>query len=257
MKFYDQLAFSYDAFIDWDARIKREDPFYQHIFRERLATSILDAGCGSGGHALHWAGMGYNVVGVDSSPEMIRKAREGAEREELDAEFDCLQLTDFASRLQTRFDAVVCVGNTLSHILNEENMLRFFRESAASLKDTGAAIFHCHNFQRILDVKKRDFPVRTRQLDGKEYVFCRFYDFGPRYLEFNMVVAARDLESGEWASRSMQMLHYPWVKDELLALLKQAGFTQVMCYGGFDFSEFELDKSNDLIMVCEFGETDE
>lgn len=254
MKFYDQLSADYDAFIDWDARMKREDPFFQHIFRECLATSILDLGCGTGGHSLFWGDMGMNMVGVDSAAGMIKIAEQRAEEKELDIEFQCLPITDFSKRIQQQFDSIVCVGNTISHLLTEEDVLKCFRETAASLKPSGAAIIHCLNYQRILDVKKRDMPVKSRTIDGKEYVFCRFYEFGTPNLTFHFVIAVK--EDGAWRSHSHQLLHHPWRRNELVRLAKQAGFTQIMQYGGYDFSEFVDTESNDLILVCETGETE-
>lgn len=38
--------------------------------------SILDLGCGTGGHVLRLAQRGYRVVGVDRSPEMLRVAQQ-------------------------------------------------------------------------------------------------------------------------------------------------------------------------------------
>ena len=254
MKFYDQLASDYDAFIDWEERLKREDPFFQHIFRECLATSILDLGCGSGGHSLYWGGMGMNVVGVDSAAAMIQHAEALAEQSELDIEFHTLPVTNFAQRIQQQFDSVVCVGNTLPHLLTAEDVLKCFHETIASLKPSGAAIFHCLNYQRILDVKKRDLPVKSRVIDGKEYIFCRYYEFGSPHLTFHFVTAVK--EDGEWRSHSHQLMHHPWRRDELVNLAKQAGFTQIMQYGGYDFSEFVDTESNDLILVCETGETE-
>jgi len=40
------------------------------------ARRVLDLGCGTGGHAALLADRGYQVVGVDRSPEMLRRARE-------------------------------------------------------------------------------------------------------------------------------------------------------------------------------------
>lgn len=254
MKFYDQLSRYYDLFIDWDERMKNEDRFFQHIFRECLASSILDMGCGTGGHALYWAEAGLNTVGIDSSPEMIERAKERAEAEELDVEFECLPLTHFADKLQQQFGAVVCVGNTLPHLLEFDDLLKCFQQAAAAMKPSGAAIFHCLNYLRILEVKKRDFPTKSRVVDGVEYVFSRFYDFDPKHLRFHFVVSVK--EDVEWKSKSFQMLHKPWRHEQLVDAARQAGFTQIMAYGGYDFSEFVESESSDLVLVCEMGETD-
>ena len=252
MKFYDHLAESYDYFINWEERIKREDPFYQHLLRERLGTSILDLGCGSGGFSFYWADMGYNVLGLDSSSGMIKHAKQVAEEKEIDIEFECLQMTDFASRLQQQFDAVICIGNNLAHLLEPEKVIQTFKETIKSLKSTGVAVFHVLNYPRILEMKRRDFPAKSRIVGDKEYLFARFYNFLPDILDFNMVIAMK--EEGKWTTKSMQLKHRPWLKDELEAMAKEAGFTDVMVYGDYNFGEYSEMESEDVLLVCEVNE---
>ncbi len=254
MKVYNQIAEVYDYFIDWEERIKREDPFFQHLFQERLGASILDLGCGTGGHALHWSEMGYNVVGLDSARDMIEHARLLGEKRELDIEFLCLPLTDFASHLQQQFDAVVCVGNNIPHLLDRLAVQRLFTETVKAMKESGVAIFHVLNYSRILEFNKRDFPVRSMVVGGKEYVFIRFYEFHPEHWDFHFVVAVK--EQGNWISHSYVMKHHPWMWDELVGMAQTAGFTQILSYGGYDFSEFNPRESNDLLLVCELGEVE-
>jgi len=110
MKFYDHLAKTYDYFIDWEARIKNEDPFFQQIFRESLGNSVLDLGCGTGGYDIYLAEMGFNVVGIDSSRQMINAAQARAEEEDQCAirfgdlqwhyHFSCSRRTSIATPLQ-------------------------------------------------------------------------------------------------------------------------------------------------------------
>jgi glycine/sarcosine N-methyltransferase len=252
MKVYNNIAYVYDCFINWEERIKREDPFYQHLFMERLATSLLDIGCGSGGHAIHFAQMGYNVIGIDSAKDMVAFAQQKSEKNDIDIEFQCLPMTDYASRIQQKFDAVICVGNNLPHLLEASAVKKVFTETIASMKETGVAIFHVLNYHRIMANKRRDFPANSRIVDDKEYLFLRHYDFLSPHLDFHFASAIK--ENGQWTAKSMQMKHHPWKDDELIELAKEAGFTQIMTYGGYDFSEFDAEKSHDFIMVCELVE---
>jgi ubiquinone/menaquinone biosynthesis C-methylase UbiE len=75
--YFDQLAACYDAV--WTnspaGRLQREavwryvDPLVQRGDR------VLDIGCGTGEDALHFAGLGAQVLALDVSPEMVRVAR--------------------------------------------------------------------------------------------------------------------------------------------------------------------------------------
>ena len=54
---------------------------------------VADLGCGPGPHALGLARRGYDVVGIDGSPRMIRVARERAARDGVDATFRVADLS--------------------------------------------------------------------------------------------------------------------------------------------------------------------
>jgi SAM-dependent methyltransferase len=50
----------------------------EHIFElygQGTVRRVLDLGCGTGGHAVLLADRGYDVVGVDRSPDMLERAR--------------------------------------------------------------------------------------------------------------------------------------------------------------------------------------
>jgi SAM-dependent methyltransferase len=53
-----------------------EEPHVRRVLDTLPAGPALDAACGTGRYAEHLAGAGHQVVGVDSSPEMLDKARE-------------------------------------------------------------------------------------------------------------------------------------------------------------------------------------
>lgn len=91
MTFFDQEAANYD---DWF-----KTPLGSHVEREETAcvmsmthfpagSRILDVGCGSGNYSLQLARLGYQVVGIDISEEMLKLAREKAQKEGFDIRFE-------------------------------------------------------------------------------------------------------------------------------------------------------------------------
>ena len=75
------LAEVYDL-IYKDKDYERECDFLEEIFKKYSTIfpvkTVLDAGCGSGGHAIPLAKRGYRVVGFDLSEVMISQARKKA-----------------------------------------------------------------------------------------------------------------------------------------------------------------------------------
>ena len=77
--FYGQFAWAYDALID--TPVSRQCVFIDEQLRRRGVVpraSLLDAGCGTGGHAIALARLGYRVTGVDLSLELLAEARHKA-----------------------------------------------------------------------------------------------------------------------------------------------------------------------------------
>ena len=86
--------------------------------------SILDLGCGSGRMTLELARRGYDMIGVDGSPEMLSVARDSAERAGLDGR--CLwllqDLTDF--ELYGTVEAVISCLDTVNHLTSYADLRR-------------------------------------------------------------------------------------------------------------------------------------
>ena len=74
----------YDLFYqhkDYEAECSFLEAVFQRFARQPV-HSVLDVGCGTGGHALRLAQRGYAVMGVDRSAAMLAEARQEAERSE-------------------------------------------------------------------------------------------------------------------------------------------------------------------------------
>src|SRR5262249_62185014 len=54
---------------------------------DRVTSPVLDAGCGTGEHALFFAARGHRVTGIDFVEEAIRRARTKAAERDLAVEF--------------------------------------------------------------------------------------------------------------------------------------------------------------------------
>jgi len=71
---YDQWAPSYDE--PGNQLLDIEQPIVREILDGLPVGVALDAACGTGRHTAYLASLGYEVIGVDSSPEMLARARE-------------------------------------------------------------------------------------------------------------------------------------------------------------------------------------
>ena len=92
---------------------------------------MLDCACGTGWHAIALAQRGYRVAGSDISAAMIARARENAAREGVTIPFAVAGFQELRAMFRERFDAVLCLGNSLPHVLTDDAAL----ESLANMRD--------------------------------------------------------------------------------------------------------------------------
>jgi SAM-dependent methyltransferase len=98
---YARWAARYDS--DANPLIALEEPLVRRILTTLPAGRALDAACGTGRHAAFLAGRGHDVVGVDTSPDMLAHA----EAKLPEAEFHQADLHHIPAEPAT-FDTVVC-----------------------------------------------------------------------------------------------------------------------------------------------------
>jgi SAM-dependent methyltransferase len=136
---------------DWDAVYASATPprwdiggpqpaFVRLADRGLLAGRLLDAGCGTGEHALLAAARGVDATGVDVSPRAIGQARRKAAGRGLRARFevaDTLSLEQFG----WTFDTVIDSG--LFHVFDDEQRARYVASLASVLRPGGSCHLLC------------------------------------------------------------------------------------------------------------------
>ena len=107
---------------------------------DRIAGSVLDAGCGTGDTALFLASRGNQVTGIDFLEEPIRRAKLKATERGLNVTFhvkDAMTLKDWTER----FDNVIDSG--LFHVFSDDDRKRYAEGLATVLKQGGRLYLMC------------------------------------------------------------------------------------------------------------------
>ncbi len=248
---YDALSADYDRFVNWQNRLSVELPFIQEQLQAVNARSILDAATGTGMHAIALAQLGYQAAGADISVGMIERARRNAASAGVQvqfkaASFGCLQ----QSFNQPSFDALLCLGNSLPHLLTLEELSKTLTDFAACLRSGGLVLIQNRNFDAVMSHRERWMEPQSHVEGQEEWIFQRFYDFDPDgLLTFNMVTLKRQGVEN-WSQKVACARLRPWLNDELTNALSQAGFMSIIQYGDMAGTAYEVETSPNLVILA-------
>jgi cyclopropane fatty-acyl-phospholipid synthase-like methyltransferase len=123
----------------WD--IGRPQPALEAV---ALAGRVLDAGCGTGEHALMAAKRGHEAVGYDSAAAAIDRARAKARDRGLNARFE---VRDVLDGLDGPWDTILDSG--LLHVFEEVERQKYVDQLALALADGGTLHVLCFSERQL------------------------------------------------------------------------------------------------------------
>jgi glycine/sarcosine N-methyltransferase len=192
---------------------------------------ILDIGCATGELAYQLANAGAVVTGIDLNEDLLFQAK--IKKVDPNLTFqkgDMLELEDDFQ--PNHFDAILCFGNTLVHLLSKQQVLSMFCGVRTVLKSGGAFLLQILNYDYIISEKVTQLPV----IETPDIKFIRSY----KVEHENPVIGFRTelhikkedrVIINETPLLALQSLQ---VKD----LLAEAGFTDVSLFAGFKEEPF-------------------
>ena len=147
MESYTDFAYIYDKLIGQD--YEKWADYIEDIFaKNNLKPSlVLDLGCGTGSITNILAKRGYDMIGVDISPDMLNVAREKATEEGLDVLYLCQDIREF--ELYGTVDAIICTLDVLNYITDPDDLKQVFRLVRNYLNPDGIFIFDINTEHKL------------------------------------------------------------------------------------------------------------
>lgn len=247
---YEAFSEDYDRFVNWEARLALELPFLEDALRSVRAHRVLDAACGTGRHAVALAQRGYEVVGADLSPEMVARARAHAEGAGVPVRFEVAGFGALAPAVGSGFDALLCLGNSLPHLLTEEDLKTALADFAACLRPGAVLVLQNLNYDRILARREAWLSPQAHREGEGEWLFLRHYEFDPDGLLTFQVIVLHRHGAGEWNQRVLATRLRPWRARQLVQALEDVGFHRLQSWGNLQGTPFESEKSGNLVVTA-------
>jgi len=237
-EFYQSIAKHYDDIFPLSDTLRK----FLSSFSITKDDHILDIGCATGEVVLYLAHYAHTVTGIDLDIGLIEIAHSKKEiRDRDNARFLVGDMNALDSMFRpSEFRIIVCLGNTLVHLLSTDVMNDFLRKVARVLDDGGLFIFQILNYKKILTQKTSELPL----IDNDKITFERHYDHNVHtpLLAFKTCLTVKS--TSETINNSINL--YPLQQVELVKMPNRHLYRSIRFLGGFDGKIFS--EEDDLLI---------
>lgn len=237
MEQYTDFASVYDSFMD-DAPY---DKWCDNIVNELANFDIrdglvLELGCGTGSMTQLLASRGYDMIGIDSSQDMLNVAYEKKERSGYDILYLNQDMREF--ELYGTVRAVVSVCDSVNYLLEDEEVIECFHLVNNYLDNDGIFIFDFNTAYKYREVIGDSVIAENREQCS--FIWENLYDTDENINEYFLTVFART-ESGLY--RKFEELHYQrgYLIDEMRSFIEASGMKFIRAYDADTLSEVRND----------------
>ena len=228
MSSYEFLAGCYDRFtydVDYAAWA---DYIEKHFQRRGLpGKTVLDLACGTGSLTRELALRGYEMIGVDLSPEMLAEAAEkNRDVGEVPPMFLCQPMEKLD--LYGTIDACVCCLDSVNYVTDPKQLQRAFARVHLFLMPGGLFLFDMNTPEKLEGLDGQVF------LDETEDAYCVWraeYSRRSKICSYFMDIFQLDPETGQWERGEELHRERAYTISELTGYLEQAGFRNIQVFG--------------------------
>ncbi len=211
----------WDELIDWDKRAAAEGEFFIETLRSIGAKKVLDVATGTGFHSVMLLKAGFEVTSVDGSKAMLSKAFANARDHGYVMRTIHSDWRWLNRHVHDLYDAVICLGNSFTHLHQENDRRKSLAEFYATLRHDGTLILDQRNYDAILD--HRIEPKHNFYYCGKD---VRAF---PEHVDPSLARFCYEFADGGRFHLNM----FPLRKAYVRRLMKEVGFQRVTTFGDF------------------------
>lgn len=218
---YDRLTYDVDYAL-WANYIEK------HFAKCPLpGKTVLDLACGTGSLTRELALRGYEMIGVDQSPEMLAEA---AEKNRGIVPIEPIFLCQSMERLDLygTIDACVCCLDSINYVTDPQKLARAFARVHLFLMPGGLFLFDINTPEKLEGLDGQVF------LDETEDTYCVWrseFSRRSRVCSYFMDIFQLDSQSSQWIRGEELHRERAYTAEELTAMLRAAGFVNVKAWG--------------------------
>lgn len=191
MDAYTGFAQVYDIFMD---NVPYDDwtSYLYELLKENGVTEglILELGCGTGNITRRLFDLGYDMIGIDYSDEMLEIAREYEYDRSIDSDDQgrilYLQQDMRSFELYGTVSAVVSICDSMNYITSEDELLTVFQLVNNYLDPGGLFIFDMNTEHKYKDLLADNTIAENRE--DCSFIWENYYDEDNKINEYNVTI---------------------------------------------------------------------
>lgn len=225
---YDDFAGVYDTLMD-DYDYDAWSAYYLSLIRDTLGelpARAAECACGTGSLTVRFAREGLNLIGMDLSASMLRRAEEKARKWGVATPFirqDMKKLT-----LPRRVGAILATCDGVNYLTKPQDVKAFFSAAFDQLLPGGVLCFDCSSRHKLEDVMGDSFFGEER--DGLAILWQNALNRDTHVIIMDVTFFVRE-EDGRYRRFREQHHQRAHSSEEISAWLREIGFTDIGMYG--------------------------
>lgn len=241
MMVYNEFAYIYDRLMNSDIDYDRWCDYIENLFdmHDCNPDTVCELACGTGNMTSILEQRGYEMCGIDLSPDMIQVAK----RKVKTAKLVCADMISF--KPEKRYDAFLCMIDGINYNIVPKSLLKTFKMVKRSLNDRGIFIFDVSSRYKLQHIIGNETFIHSEEdvFFSWQNRYIEKYNLSDMYLNF--FVSKGDLYK-RFEERHLQR---GYSENELKILLKKAGFSDISVYNELTF-DLPNNESERIVFVC-------
>lgn len=245
MSSYGSFSLFYDSLTD-NAEYERRCDYLCGLFKENGISSgiLLDLACGTGTVCEIMSARGFDVIGVDSSQEMLNFAMEKRFESGRDILYLCQDMAELD--LYGTINCAVCTLDSINHVLSPKKVESAFEKVGLFMEKGGVFIFDVNTEYKHRKILGNNTFVYD--LDDVYCVWQNTVDEKTAKVHIDLdLFAPNDDESYERYTEEFDEVIY--TEEQLTGWLKKAGFEVAGIYEEFTHDKVKSDTQR-AVFVC-------
>lgn len=242
MSGYNIFSKFYDSLTDNVEYKKRAEYFRTLLVRlgVKEGASILDLGCGTGRLTIELAKMGYDMIGVDISVDMLNEARNNSYNENVDILLLCQSMEELD--LYGTVDCAVSSLDCINHLESEKSVQKAFANAGLFMNHGGVFVFDVNTKYKHREILGNNaFVYETNE------VFCVWQNTLNKDDSVDISLDFFEENNGRYTRHSEDLTEKAYDIKDLKLWLEQADFEVVEVFDDMSLSPVKSDSQRAVI----------